>query len=86
MIPKVMPNGFFRADVTEEERIIGKSGQIQGAKIVINPDKKAKTIKSTYKYSTSLIKFSKEDYLVTLTESPSSTAGALTVILLLAVA
>ncbi len=42
MIPKVMPNGFLFAVVTDEERMMGSKGQIHGAKIVINPDRKAK--------------------------------------------
>ena len=42
MIPSVIPNGFLLAVVTEDERTIGKSGQMQGARIVTNPDKKAK--------------------------------------------
>ena len=46
IIPKVIPNGFFLAVVMDEERTIGKSGQIQGAKIVTKPDTKAKN-KST---------------------------------------
>jgi len=42
IIPKVMPNGFLFSPVTDDEKIIGKRGQIHGARIVIKPDKKAK--------------------------------------------
>ena len=45
IIPRVMPNGFLRAFVTDEERMIGSNGQIHGAKMVTNPDKKAKNNK-----------------------------------------
>jgi hypothetical protein len=46
MIPRVTPRGFLcDFPVTLTERIMGKSGQIQGAKIVTNPAKKAKKSK-----------------------------------------
>ncbi len=41
IIPRVIPKDFARVAPTEVERIIGKSGQIQGAKIVTSPDTKA---------------------------------------------
>lgn len=47
IIPKVIPSGFLCPPVVEEERIIGKSGQIQGAKIVVNPARKAKSKRMT---------------------------------------
>ncbi len=38
----VIPRGLFFPPVTVAERIIGKSGQIQGANMVTKPDRKAK--------------------------------------------
>ena len=43
IIPKVIPNGFLCPPCVLDDRIIGSKGQIQGAAIVTNPDKKAKT-------------------------------------------
>ena len=42
IIPKVIPSGFPFPPVAEEERMIGRSGQIQGAKIVTSPEINAK--------------------------------------------
>jgi hypothetical protein len=42
IIPNVIPSGFFFPPVADEERTIGKSGQIQGARIVMRPEMKAK--------------------------------------------
>lgn len=42
IIPKVIPKGFLCPPVVLEERIIGRSGQMQGANIVISPEIKAK--------------------------------------------
>ncbi len=42
IIPKVIPKGFRFSPVEEDERMIGRRGQMQGAKIVTNPDKNAK--------------------------------------------
>ncbi len=37
--PKVIPNGLlFPLPVTDEDRIMGNNGQIQGARIVTKPD------------------------------------------------
>jgi len=43
MMPRVIPRGFFFPPVVLDERMIGSSGQMHGAKIVTNPDKNAKT-------------------------------------------
>ena len=42
MSPKVKPRGLRFPLPDEAEKIIGKSGQIQGAKIVASPAKKLK--------------------------------------------
>ena len=42
IIPKVIPRGFLFSPVTVDERMIGKSGQMQGARIVTRPEMKAK--------------------------------------------
>lgn len=42
MIPKVIPKGFLWPPVADEESNIGKSGQIQGARMVTKPEIKAK--------------------------------------------
>lgn len=44
IIPRTIPNGRLcpPPPAIDEERIIGKSGQIHGASIVTNPDRKAK--------------------------------------------
>lgn len=39
--PIVIPKGFFLPPVAEVDKIIGKSGQTQGAAIVIRPEIKA---------------------------------------------
>lgn len=43
--PSMIPKGFFLPSLTEPERIIGKTGKIQGERIVTIPAKKAKPIK-----------------------------------------
>ena len=40
-IPKVIPNGFLCPPVALEDKITGKSGQMQGAAIVTSPEIKA---------------------------------------------
>lgn len=42
IMPSVIPSGFLCPPETDEDKIIGKSGQIQGAKIVMSPERKAK--------------------------------------------
>ena len=42
MIPRVIPNGFLLPVLVEDARTMGKRGQMQGAKIVKNPERKAK--------------------------------------------
>ena len=49
IIPIVIPKGFLFSPVTDEERIIGKSGQMHGARIVIKPEMKAKNNKMIIK-------------------------------------
>lgn len=45
IIPRVIPRGFLRpVEPIEVERIIGRSGQMQGVKIVTNPERNAKLI------------------------------------------
>ena len=41
-IPKVIPNGLDFPPAVVDERTIGKSGQMQGARIVTNPEINAK--------------------------------------------
>ena len=41
MMPRTIPNGFFFPPVVVDERIIGRSGQIQGAAMVTKPEIKA---------------------------------------------
>jgi len=43
--PRTTPSGFLLPDLSTEERIIGRSGRIQGERIVTNPAMKANTIK-----------------------------------------
>ncbi len=52
-IPKVTPSGFLCPPVTVDERTIGKSGHIHGAKIVTRPEIKAKIkrININFKYT-----------------------------------
>ncbi len=45
IIPSVMPKDFAFPPFKEEERIIGRSGQMQGARIVTRPDMNAKKSK-----------------------------------------
>lgn len=71
-MPRVIPKGFLFAFVTDEERIIGKSGQMQGAKTVANPERNEKNSK---------ISTIAKSYLVTEITLPSSIFGAATVIL-----
>jgi len=40
--PKVIPSAFLCPPVADEDKIIGRSGQIQGAAIVASPEIKAK--------------------------------------------
>lgn len=42
IIPRVMPRGFFFSPVVEDDRTIGKRGQMHGARMVINPETKEK--------------------------------------------
>ena len=42
MMPKVTPRGLAFPPVDDEDKTIGNNGQIQGAKIVIKPEIKAK--------------------------------------------
>ena len=42
IIPKVIPSGFLCPPVVVEDNIIGKRGQMHGAKIVTSPDMNAK--------------------------------------------
>ncbi len=44
-VPKVTPNGLLHPPVAVEDSTIGRSGQIQGAKIVTSPDTNAKESK-----------------------------------------
>jgi hypothetical protein len=44
-IPSVTPRGFDLPPKDADEKTIGRSGQIQGAKIVSNPEKNAKKSK-----------------------------------------
>lgn len=44
--PKVIPTAFLCPPVAEEDKIIGRIGQIQGAKIVKSPEIKANKSKS----------------------------------------
>ena len=54
IMPSVIPRGrLWDVLPTEAERIIGKSGQIQGARIVTSPDINAKISKSAI--STNLV-------------------------------
>ena len=41
-IPIVIPRGLFFPPVVAEERIIGRSGQMHGARIVTSPEMNAK--------------------------------------------
>ena len=41
-IPKVIPRGFLCPPVVVEDKIIGRSGHMHGANIVIKPDTNAK--------------------------------------------
>ena len=40
IIPRVMPSGFLCPPVAVADKMIGRSGHIQGARIVISPDTK----------------------------------------------
>ena len=52
IIPKVIPSGFLWPPEAVEERTIGRIGQMQGAKIVTNPDKNANKSKIIIKTRT----------------------------------
>jgi hypothetical protein len=41
IMPNVIPKGFLFPPVDDEESTIGRSGQIQGASMVMNPETKA---------------------------------------------
>jgi hypothetical protein len=43
MTPKVIPRDFFFPPADDAEKTIGKSGQMHGAKIVMNPAKNEKS-------------------------------------------
>ncbi len=47
MMPSVIPRGFLFSPVVVDDKIIGRSGQIHGARIVTRPDINAKN-KSTF--------------------------------------
>lgn len=40
IMPTTIPSGFCLPPVADDDKIIGKSGQIHGAKIVIRPETK----------------------------------------------
>ena len=42
IMPSVIPKGFLCPPVVEDDKIIGKSGQIHGARMVTRPEIKAK--------------------------------------------
>ena len=47
MIPTMIPNDFVFPPFTDADKIIGSKGQMQGARIVTNPEINAKTNKIT---------------------------------------
>src|SRR3989344_6952373 len=56
IIPRVIPIGFRCPPLVDEERMIGRSGQMQGAKIVVRPATKEKIRRTTMQiYLTTLL-------------------------------